>query len=126
MPLVSVRDAVAKIRAAGDAWQDPDSLIVARTEAIDRTRQDAESGADLIQPLSRSFKGYDDLVKLKEATGRRLSLQLMQGLWIAQLNHAQIEAVAAFTTHPIVTLMRTGHALQANLQLRSASSITTL
>lgn len=125
MPLVPVHEAVAKIRAAVDARQDPDLLIVARTDAIDpseamdRAARYAEAGADLIQPISRTFKGYEDLVKLREVTGRRLSLQLMQGLWMAKLSHEQIESVAAFATYPIVALMSTVHALQANLQVLS-------
>ena len=121
MPVIGVADAVAKIRAAVDARRDPDFLIVARTdaldpnEAMDRAAQYAEAGADLIQPISRTFKGYDDLVKLKQVTGRRLSLQLMQGLWIADLTHEQIEAVAAFATYPVVPLMTVVHALKQNL-----------
>lgn len=121
MPVIGVADAVAKIRAAVDARRDPDFLIVARTdaldpnEAMDRAAQYAEAGADLIQPISRTFKGYDDLVKLKQVTGRRLSLQLMQGLWMADLTHAQIEAVAAFATYPVVPLMTVVHALKQNL-----------
>jgi methylisocitrate lyase len=121
MPLVSVADAVAKIRAAVDARRDPDFLIVARTdavdpsEAMDRAAQYAEAGADLIQPISRTFKGYADLVKLREVTGRRLSLQLMQGLWMAELSREQIESVAAFATYPVMPLMTVVHALQQNL-----------
>lgn len=121
MPVIGVADAVAKIRAAVDARRDPDFLIVARTdaldpnEAMDRAAQYAEAGADLIQPISRTFKGYDDLVKLKQVTGRRLSLQLMQGLWMANLTHEQIEAVAAFATYPVVPLMTVVHALKQNL-----------
>jgi methylisocitrate lyase len=126
MSLIPVADAVAKIRAAVDARRDPDFLIVARTdatdpnEAIDRAAQYAEAGADLIQPISRSFKSYDDLVKLKHVSGRRLSLQLMQGLWMADLSHEQIESVAAFATYPVVPLMTVVHAVQQNLAALSA------
>lgn len=121
MPVVPVADAVAKIRAAVDARRDPDFLIVARTdtldpaEAMDRAARYAEAGADLIQPITRTFKGYDDLVKLREVSGRRLSLQLMQGTWMADLSREQIESVAAFATYPIVTLMTVVTALQQNL-----------
>jgi methylisocitrate lyase len=121
MPVVSILDAVARIKAAVDARQDPNFLIVARTdtldpaEALERAARYAEAGADLIQPISRTFKGYEDLVKLREVSGRRLSLQLMQGLWMAALTQEQIESVAAFATYPVVTLMSTVHALQANL-----------
>jgi methylisocitrate lyase len=126
MPLIAVHEAVAKIRAAVDARRDPDFIIVARTdaidpnEALDRAAQYAEAGADLIQPISRSFKCYEDLVKLRQVTGRRLSLQLMQGLWMADLSREQIESVAAFATYPVVPLMSVVHALQQNLATLAA------
>jgi len=121
MTVVPMADAVARIKAAVDARQDPNFLIVARTDALDpsealeRAARYAEAGADLIQPISRTFGSYDDLVKLRDVSGRRLSLQLMQGLWMSQLSRAQIESVAAFATYPIVTLMSIVHTLQANL-----------
>ena len=124
--VVPMADAVARIRAAVDARQDPDLLIVARTdvadpgEALERAARFAEAGADLIQPISRTFSSYDDLVRLREACGRRLSLQLMEGTWMAQLDRVQIESVAAFATYPIVTLLSIVHAMQANLAALAA------
>jgi methylisocitrate lyase len=126
MPLIGADEAVAKIRAAVDARRDPDFLIVARTdavdpsEALDRAARYAEAGADIIQPISRTWKGFDDLVRLREVTGRPLSLQLMQGLWMAELTRAQIESVAAFATYPVVPLMTVVHALQQNLAALAA------
>jgi methylisocitrate lyase len=118
---LSMADAVAKIRAAVDARHDPNLLIVARTdvmdpqEAIDRAGRYAEAGADLIQPISRTFSTYADLVRLRQACGRPLSLQLMEGTWMASLDRAQIEAVAGLATYPIVGLLSVVHALRANL-----------
>jgi methylisocitrate lyase len=123
---VPVDEAVGKIRAAVDARQDSDLLIVARTdvmdpgEAVERAARYAEAGADLIQPISRTFESYDDLVRLREVCGRPLSLQLMEGTWMAKLDRAQIESVAAFATYPIVTLMSTVHAVQSNLAALAA------
>jgi 2-methylisocitrate lyase-like PEP mutase family enzyme len=120
--VVPVRDAIARIKAAVDARQDPDLLIVARTdvgdpdEAYERSARYAEAGADLIQPISRTFGSYEQLVKLREVTGRRLSLQLMAGTWMAKLSRSQIQSVAAFATYPIASLMTTVFALQANLK----------
>ena len=120
--VVPVHDAVARIRAAVDARQDPALLIVARTdvsdpsEAMDRAARYAEAGADLIQPISRTFNSFEHLVQLRQACGRRLSLQLMAGTWMTQLSRAQIEQVAAFATYPIASLMSTVYALQANLK----------
>lgn len=118
---VPVNEAVAKVRAAVDARQDPDLLIVARTdvmdanEALDHAARYAEAGADLIQPISRTFGSYEELVRLREACGRPLSLQLMEGTWMATLDRKQIESVAALATYPLITLMSMVHAMQTNL-----------
>lgn len=119
-------EAVAKIRAAVDARRDPDLLIVARTdvmdpgEALERAARYAEAGADLIQPISRTFSSHADLVRLREACGRPLSLQLMEGTWMAALDRTQIESVAALATYPIVGLFSVVHALRANLAALAA------
>jgi len=118
---VPMADAVARIRAAVDARRDPDLLIVARTdvkdpgEALERAARFAEAGADLIQPITPTFSSHADLVKLRQTCGRPLSLQLMEGTWMAQLNRAQIEAVAGMATYPIVSLLTVVHALRTNL-----------
>jgi 2-methylisocitrate lyase-like PEP mutase family enzyme len=120
--VVPMQDAVARIHAAVDARQDPDLLIVARTDAMDRgealerAARYAEAGADLVQPISRTFDSFEQLVQLREACGRRLSLQLMAGTWMTALSRAQIESVAAFATYPIATLLTQVHTVQANLQ----------
>lgn len=119
--LVPVADALARIHAALDARQDPDLLIVARTdamdpsEALDRAARYAEAGADLIQPISRTFDRHEQLVQLREVCGRRLSLQLMAGTWMTALTREQIESVAAFASYPIASLLTTVHAVRANL-----------
>ncbi len=121
--VVPVADAVARIHAAVDARQDADLVIVARTdamdpaEAIDRAARYAEAGADVIQPISRTFENHAQLVQLREACGRRLSLQLMAGTWMTALTREQIESVAAFATYPIASLLTLTAALQANLRV---------
>jgi 2-methylisocitrate lyase-like PEP mutase family enzyme len=121
VPVVPAGEAVARIKAAVDARIDPDFLVVARTdaldprEAMDRAALYAEAGADLIQPISRTFGSLEELVRLREVSGRRLSLQLMQGTWMAALDRAQIESVAAFATYPLATLMSITSAMQRNL-----------
>ena len=81
----------------------------------DRAARYAEAGADLIQPISRTFASHADLVQLRETCGRPLSLQLMEGTWMAALNRQQIESVAGMATYPIVGLFSIVHALRANL-----------
>ena len=118
---VPMADAVSRIRAAVDARRDPGLLIVARTdvkdpgEALERAARFAEAGADLIQPITPTFSCHADLVKLRQTCGRPLSLQLMEGTWMASLNRSQIEAVAGMATYPIVALLTVIHALRTNL-----------
>jgi methylisocitrate lyase len=118
---VPMADAVARIRAAVDARRDPNLLIVARTdvkdpgEAMERAARFAEAGADLIQPITPTFSSHADLVKLRQTCGRPLSLQLMEGAWMASLNRAQIEEVAGMATYPIVSLLTVVHALRTNI-----------
>jgi methylisocitrate lyase len=126
MDTIPISEAVGKLRAAVDARQDPDLLIVARTdvtdpnEAMDRAARYAEAGADLIQPIARTFQSYEALVRLHEVCGRRLSLQLAEGIWMEKLDRTQIESVAGFATYPLVALMSTVHAVQSNLAALSA------
>lgn len=126
MDTLPVAEAIGKIRAAVDARQDPDLLIVARTdvtdanEAMDRAASYAEAGADLIQPIARTFQSYESLVRLREVCGRRLSLQLAEGIWMEKLDRTQIESVAGLATYPLVALMSTVHAVQSNLAALSA------
>ncbi len=116
-----IAEAVGKVRAAVDAREDPDLLIVARTDATDpgeateRLARYAEAGADLVQPISRTFDSYEGLVGLREACGRPLSLILMEGTWMEHLDRQQVESVAAFATYPLVTLMSMVHAVRTNL-----------
>lgn len=125
--VLPLQEATAKIKAAVDARRDSNMLIVARTdamdpqEAIDRACAYAEVGADLIQPISRTFKGYDDLVRLKNQCQRRLSLQLMDGNWIGELSREQVESVAGFATYPLVPMMSAIAAIQTNLKALHAS-----
>ncbi len=118
---VPVHEMVGKIHAAVDARHSTDLLIVARTdvmdaaEALDRAARYAEAGADLIQPISRTFSSYEELVNLREVCGRRLSLQLMEGTWTERLTRTQVESVAAFASYPLITLTSAVHAMQENL-----------
>ncbi|MGV1009075.1 MAG: isocitrate lyase/PEP mutase family protein [Dermatophilaceae bacterium] len=56
---IPVAEMVAKIQAACDARKNPDTVIVARTDApfaesVDRLQAYAEAGADMVKPMPRS------------------------------------------------------------------------
>jgi methylisocitrate lyase len=112
--------AAQKIRAAVDARENPDFIVIARTDAptleetIERGRLYAQAGADLIQPISRTVTRFEDLQRLREACGRPLSLQILG--WLEKdLTKEQIESVAGLAVFPLVPLMTITAALQKNL-----------
>ena len=107
---------MAKIRAAKDAAGD-ELIVIARTdafnpaEAMERAIAYREAGADMIQPVSKTFSSIDDLVRLHKECGP-LSLQLLG--WLERLTKAEVESVAAIATYPLVALATTTAALTAN------------
>lgn len=118
--IISIEEAVGKIEAAVDARLDPDFAIIARTDAADpdeaiaRARAYARAGADLIQPISRTFSDFAGLRALRDAVPVPLSLQLL-GWLETDLSKEQVEAVAGLATYPLVALMSAAAAIRSNL-----------
>lgn len=119
--LVPKEEAASKIRAAVDARQNPNLVIIARTdaaneeEAIDRAQAYVEAGADLIQPISKCFHDFSGLKRLREAVGVPLSLQILG--WLEQdLSAQEIEEVAGMATYALVPLMTATVTVGANLR----------
>lgn len=116
-----VQESVAKLKAALDARLDPNFLIIARTdavdpsEALDRTALYAQTGADLVQPISRTFNSLDGLKELKKRSSKPVSLQLIEGTWLSTLDREQVESVAMFATYPLLSIMTVSHALTQNM-----------
>jgi methylisocitrate lyase len=117
--ILPVVESAAKIRAAVDARRDRDMLVIARTdamtedEAIDRAQAYVAAGADLIQPISRCFKSFEGLQRLRQACGRPLSLQIL-GWLETGLTREQVEQVAGLAVYPLVGLLTVTSALQRN------------
>ena len=119
LEIISAYEHAGKIRAAVQARRDPDTLIIARTdamtqdEAIDRAKMYAEAGADLIQPISRTFTDFDGLKRMRAAVGVPLSLQILG--WLEKdLTQAQMAEVAGVACYPLVGLMTAAQAMQDN------------
>jgi methylisocitrate lyase len=73
--IISKEEMVGKIKAACDARNDPDFLILGRTdargeEAIERARAYAEAGADMVKPTSKGFNDLDGLKRFMEGVGK--------------------------------------------------------
>ena len=123
--VVPVDEAVGKIRAAVAARQNPDLVIVARTdaateaEAIHRAKAYVAAGADVIQPISKTFKTIEGLRAMRREAGVPLSLQILG--WLEKdLSPAEIESVAGMATFALVPLMSVAAALQENLKTLAA------
>jgi len=120
--IISEGEAIAKIEAAVNARRNPEMLIVGRTdaisedEAIKRAKAYVKAGADIIQPISKCFKNFDGLRRLREECGVPLSLQILG--WLERdLTREQIEQVAAFATYPLVPLMSAAQVMTDNLKV---------
>ncbi|HEY3654688.1 MAG TPA: isocitrate lyase/PEP mutase family protein [Steroidobacteraceae bacterium] len=127
--VISVEEAEGKIRAAVDARQNPETVIIARTDvmdeaaAIERARRYVIAGADLIQPISRTFRSIQGLQALRQGSGAPLSLQLF-GWLEADLSNDDIASVAGLATYPFVALLSVASALQENLSALAAARST--
>lgn len=122
--IISMEEAVAKIRAVASVRRNPETLIIARTDAVDpneamrRAMAYVAAGADIIQPISRCFKDIAGLRSMRKAAGVPLSLQLLG--WLEKdLNQAEIEEVAGIATYPLVALMSATQAMRDNLKVLS-------
>lgn len=118
--LVPLEEGQAKIRAACGARLDPNTVIVARTDAmamdecIARAKAYAAAGADVVQAISGCVRSLDDLRALRDAVGKPVSVQILN--WIeTDLTPEDIESVATFATYPLLPLLTATRALQENL-----------
>ena len=129
--LIDVSEAVAKIRAARSVAGEQ-MAVIARTDAFDpeeacvRAAAYARAGADLIQPISKTFSDFAGLCQLRERCGVPLSLQLL-GWLETDLRREQIVKVAGLATFTFAPLLTAAHAVRRNLSaLKSALSTEAL
>ena len=117
--LVDLSEAVAKIRAARSVAGDR-LAVIARTDAFDpeeacvRASAYAAAGADLIQPISKTFSDFAGLQELRARCGVPLSLQLL-GWLETDLTREQISELAGLATFTFTPLLTAAHALRQNL-----------
>jgi methylisocitrate lyase len=81
-PLVPVEEAAGKIRAAVEARENPDFLIIARTdargeEAMDRANAYIAAGAEMVLFISKAFPSMADLRKY----GKRVKAPFCLGIF---------------------------------------------
>jgi methylisocitrate lyase len=81
-----LREATGKVRAAKDGLGDG-ALLIARTDstgedAIERAAAYVEAGADLIMPVTKTFKSLDDWKRCRAAAGVPLVSSLTAWTWV--------------------------------------------
>lgn len=126
--ITPMAEAVAKIKAALNARRNPDLVIIARTdaatvdEAIVRAQAYAAAGADMIQPIDKTFPREADLRRLKASVPVPLSIPVNVG--IEKLPAAVLSEVAGLAVFPLVPLLTVCEALRANLAALARSHST--
>jgi methylisocitrate lyase len=124
--VIPMAEGVAKIRAAVEARRDPDLVIVARTDAdseaesIARAAAYIEAGADMVQPISKTFKTAAGLRNLRDNVTAPLSLQVL-GWLEKELTPDDLRDIAGMATFPLVALMTVADALVKNLAALAAA-----
>ena len=118
--VIPVEEACAKIRAARHAAGE-DVIVIARTDAVEpadaivRAQAYAAAGAELIQPINKTFNDFEGLKELRNACGVPLSVQILG--WMEKgLTSAQIEDIAGIATFSFASLLTTSHALMTNMR----------
>ena len=112
---VPVEEMVAKVRAACDARKNPDTVIVARTDApfeesVDRLQAYAEAGADMVKPMPRSrqeLEKFPAAVKHPMHLGFTAGQETTRGLTWKQAGDLGYKVV----TFPFSQLFATARAL---------------
>lgn len=109
--VTSMAEAAGKVRAAKDGLGD-DALLIARTDAVgDDALKRAEAyvaaGADLIMPVSKTFRELDEWQRCHELTGVPLVASLTAWTWVERefTEEAMAQAgikIAMIATHGVL------------------------
>lgn len=119
--LITLEEAVGKIKAAVDARSNQDFVIIARTdaegdEAVERAKAYIEAGADFIQPLSYVYGDENGVVEFANQISVPLSLQMV-GLANKGIEEEFFKlSNCKFIHFPLVPLLLTTAALEAGLK----------
>ncbi|WP_174727414.1 isocitrate lyase/PEP mutase family protein [Mesobacillus harenae] len=96
-------EAAGKIKAAAENKLNKDTIIIARTdatnieEAIKRAKLYHEAGADLVQPISRTFKNKEEVKRFVDEVSCPVSLVIVG--WLEDLTIEEIRWTGAKLVH---------------------------
>lgn len=120
--LISLEEAVGKIRAAVAARRNPDFVIKARTdatnieEAIARGKAFVEAGADVVYGINRCFKDLDAIRYFRSELGVPIGFSLLG--WTENLSRDDVESVGSCVVGwPFALIETVAGSAQANLTL---------
>lgn len=107
--VIPAEEAAGKIRAAVDARLNPETVVIARCDATDRDelmrrcRMYIEAGADLVQPISRTFSTKDEYKAFVKEVNHPVSMIIVG--WLEKLTREEIldigPAIAQFAIVPV-------------------------
>ncbi|WP_209121628.1 oxaloacetate decarboxylase [Alkalihalobacillus sp. BA299] len=101
--IIPVSEAVGKIKAAVEHKSNPDTIIIARTdatnfdEAVQRAKLYYEAGADLVQPISKTFKNKEEVKQFVDQVGCPVSLVIVG--WLENLSIEEIRWIGPKIAH---------------------------
>jgi methylisocitrate lyase len=120
--VVGKKEALGRIAAALDARTDDSVMIIARcdatgADAMDRIVAYADAGADMIMPVSRTFKNVAEVKACHEACGKPLMLSLSPTSWVEREFTRQrlIECGVSIASMPLQALYAATTAVQNTL-----------
>lgn len=132
--LISRKEGVSKIRAAAENRSNPDTLIIARTDAVDfdeavaRAQAYYKAGADLVQPISRLFASKEDIKRFVDTVGCPVSLVVVG--WLETLSREDLAWIGPKVVHfALVPVTAMHHAVKAAItelgQAGTAAGVST-
>ncbi|MGJ9457817.1 isocitrate lyase/PEP mutase family protein [Oceanobacillus sp. CF4.6] len=101
--VIPVEEAVGKIKAASENKMNDETIIIARTdvtdidEAINRAKLYYEAGANLVQPISKTFKNKEEVKRFVDEVECPVSLVIVG--WLEELTYEEIQWINPKIAH---------------------------
>ncbi|MDS1140113.1 oxaloacetate decarboxylase [Pusillimonas sp. SM2304] len=130
--LISLDEAVGKIKAAVAARRNPDFVIKARTdatnleEAIVRGKAYVEAGADVIYGINKCFPDIDAIRHFRQAVGVPIGFSILG--WTESLTHEEVDSVGSCVVGwPFALILSVAGGAHENLkQLKEGKKVSDL
>ncbi|PIC78031.1 carboxyvinyl-carboxyphosphonate phosphorylmutase [Sporosarcina sp. P19] len=127
--ILPIEEAVGKIRAAAENKSNPNTLIIARTDAtnveesIKRAKRYREAGADIVQPISKAFRNKEEVKQFVDAVDCPVSLVIVG--WLEELSMKEIQWIGPKIAHFALVSVTASHKAVENAFYEIGSKGTT-